>query len=174
MKKVITVFGPAKGEIDEEVARKAREVGKEIAKKNCILLTGACDLVPHEAAKGAKEEEGIVVGVSPAENLKEHVEVFKLPTDSFDLIIYTGFGYKGRNVITVRSADAVVAISGRIGTLNELTIAYDEGKPIGILDVPGTSIKFPEIVRESGKRGPHVFVEENPSKLIENLLKFLG
>ncbi len=53
------------------------------------------------------------------------------------MIIFTGFGYKGRNVINVRCADIVLILGGATGTLNEFTIAYDEGKIIGVLEGSG-------------------------------------
>jgi uncharacterized protein (TIGR00725 family) len=57
--------------------------------------------------------------------------------ESSDVVIYTGFGLKGRNVICVRSSDIVIIIAGSMGTLNEFTIAYDEGKIIGVLTGTG-------------------------------------
>ena len=173
MNKVIAVFGSASGKASKDALAKAEQIGKNIAKRGYILLTGACPLIPYAAAKSAKKEGGLVVGISPAENFKEHIEKYKLPTDVFDVIIYTGFGYKGRNVINVRSADAVVAISGRIGTLNELTTAYDEGKPIGILDIEGVSREFPDIVKKSGKKGAQVIMEKSPDALIDKLVELI-
>ena len=83
---------------------------------------------------GAKEVGGITVGVSPAINLKEHINNYNYPyhPDIFDSLIFTGSGYKGRNVTLVRSCDAVISVMGMIGTLNELTIASDEKKIIGL------------------------------------------
>jgi predicted Rossmann-fold nucleotide-binding protein len=68
------------------------------------------------------------VGISPAHSLEEHQERYGLPRQGSDVVIYTGFGYKGRNVVNIRSSDIVVILRGSIGTLNEFTIAYDEGK----------------------------------------------
>jgi uncharacterized protein (TIGR00725 family) len=56
-----------------------------------------------------------------------------LPDDGVDLLIYTGFGLKGRNVVNIRASDIVIIFGGGMGTLNEFTIAYDEGKVIGVL-----------------------------------------
>jgi len=77
------------------------------------------------------------VSVSPAENGREHVERYGLPVGGTDLLIYTGFGLKGRNVVLVRSCDVVVVFRGGMGTLNELTIAHDEGRVVGCLTGTG-------------------------------------
>ncbi|MFA7581430.1 MAG: LOG family protein, partial [Candidatus Paceibacterota bacterium] len=85
-------------------------------------------------AKGAKKEGGIVIGVSPAETKKEHIVHYELPIDYHDIIMYTGHGYSGRNLLLTRMADAVVVGCGRMGTLNEFTIAFEDKKPIGVLE----------------------------------------
>ena len=66
------------------------------------------------------------IGVSPAASEREHSEVFKLPIDYMDLIIYTGFGYSGRDLLLTRTADAVICGCGRIGTIHEFTIAFED------------------------------------------------
>ena len=80
---------------------------------------------------------GLSVGVSPASSAVEHAALYATPPCSSTVVIYSGFGFKGRNVIAVRSADIVLLFSGGIGTLNEFTIAYDEGKVIGLLQGTG-------------------------------------
>ena len=87
----------------------------------CVTVTGATTGAPFWAAKGAKEAGGIVIGISPASTKREHVKTYGLPVEYHDLIIYTGFGYAGRNLLFTRSADAVITVAGRIGTLNEFT-----------------------------------------------------
>lgn len=110
------------------------ELGREIARHNCVLVDGATTGFPFWAAKGVKSVNGTVVGISPAISEKEHLEVYKLPVDYHDLIIYTGFNYSGRNLLLTRASDAVVVACGRMGTLNEFTIAFEDKKPIGILE----------------------------------------
>ena len=86
----IGIMGSAGGKLDDKVIQSVRRLGAEIAKRGYILITGACPGIPHEAVKGAKEENGIVVGVSPALNLEEHVTKYLLPTLGYDAILYTG------------------------------------------------------------------------------------
>ena len=146
MKLKIGVMGSAleRGEADIPMKGKrlAYEVGQAIAHHNCIFVNGACGGIPYLAAKGAREADGFLVGVSPAENFHEHVHKYKFPTKEFDIIFYTGFGFKGRNVVNVSNCDAVIVISGHMGTLNEFSIAYDEGMVIGIMQGSGGIADF--------------------------------
>ena len=124
------------------ILRKAKELGREVIKQDGIIFTGATTGFPLWAAMGAKEAGGISLGLSPASTEAEHVNVYRLPTKYLDLIIYTGFGYSGRNLLLTRSSDAVIVGPGRIGTINEFTIAYEDSKPIGILGEIGIQMKF--------------------------------
>ena len=91
-----------------------------------------------------------------------------------DLIVYTGFGYSGRNLFLVRSSEAVIFLSGRIGTLNEFTNAFEDRKPIGVLlDTGGTSQLIDEIV-DVAKRGQGLIVyDDNPEKLLVKVLELI-
>lgn len=113
--------------------KKAYELGREIIRQNGIVITGATTGIPHEAARGAKDEGGVSVGISPAASYAAHVKSYKLPVDFYDFIIYTGFDYSGRNLILTKAADAVIVACGGFGTLNEFTIALEDDKPLGIL-----------------------------------------
>ena len=115
----------------------AESLGAALARHACVLITGATTGIPALAARAFRNHGGFALGVSPAENHREHMERYGLPDDGADVIVYTGFGYKGRNVINVRSADIVLIFGGATGTLNEFTIAYDEGKIIGVLEGSG-------------------------------------
>jgi len=158
----------------ENVHELAYEVGKEIALHKLIMLTGATTGTPLWAAKGAYENGGIVIGLSPARSYKEHVKIYKLPTDYHHTILYTGEGYSGRNLLLTKMGDAVIFICGRIGTLNEFTIAFEEEKPMGVLvDSGGTEEYFMEIVGKA-KRGPGKIVwEKDPRVLVEKLLEIV-
>lgn len=152
----------------------ARELGRVIASKNLILFSGACPGLPLEAALGAKENNGTTVGVSPAIDLKEHTDDYNYPTDIFDSLIFTGSGYKGRNVTLVRSCDAVISVQGMIGTLNELTIAYDEKKIIGLLSgTGGASDLFLGILNNMDKSTENVIYSKDPLVLVEKILEIL-
>src|SRR6516162_4137464 len=158
------------------ISRLAEELGRAIAQASCILMTGATTGIPHLVAKAFRKQGGFALGVSPAENRREHVERYHLPDDGADVIIYTGFGYKGRNVINVRSSDIVVLIGGATGTLNEFTIAYDEGKIIGVLEGSGgVADHIREVINFCKKptQGLVVF-DKDPGKLVETCLEALN
>src|SRR3972149_10182568 len=88
----IGVSGAAEtGHCGIDALEKAKELGREIARQGTVLVTGATTGFPLWVAMGFKEIGGVSIGVSPAASEKEHVEVYKLPLDYMDLIMYTGF-----------------------------------------------------------------------------------
>lgn len=153
---------------------KAKELGREIARQGAILLTGATTGYPNLSAIGAKEEDGIVMGFSPAISKREHVNKYRLPTENHDLIVYTGFGYSGRNLFLIRSADAVIHVAGRIGTLNEFTAAFEDKKIIGVLlGTGGTSVLIDDII-DIADRGPGKIVyDDDPAQLVTKVLNLV-
>ncbi len=166
----IAVCGSASGKLDKNLLARAFKVGQEIARKKAVLLCGATTGYSYEAARGAKSKGGQTVGISPAENKEEHTSLYKKPIDAYDVIIFTGFGMKGRNVVLVRSADAVIIIGGGTGTLNELTIAYDEKKVIGFLKSgSGIELLIDKINQISTKKRPTIILEENAVKLVNKV-----
>lgn len=175
LKVKICVSGAAEtGHCGEEALHKAAEVGREIAEHNAVLVSGATTGFPLWAAKGVKEAGGMSIGISPAQTEKEHVEIYHLPLDFQDLIIYSGAGYSGRNLLLTRSSDAVVVGCGRIGTLNEFTIAYEDDKPIGILEGEWQTDELIKKILEESHRGMgKVIFDSDPKKLIERLIEMV-
>jgi uncharacterized protein (TIGR00725 family) len=153
---------------------KAEEIGRLIAEHGMVLVTGATTGIPYYCAKGAKEAAGIVIGLSPAESKAAHVRTYHLPLDYHDLIIYTGFGYSGRNLLLTRSADAVVTIYGRIGTLNEFTIAFEDKKPQGVLThTGGTSDELEHILKIAHRGNGKAVFDPDPKSLIEKIVELI-
>ncbi len=123
----ICISGAAEtGHCKAGVMERAKDLGREVVRHNAILINGATTGFPLWAAVGAKEEGGFVIGVSPAYSEKEHIKHYNLPVEYTDAIMYTGFGYSGRNLLLTRMADAVIIGCGRMGTLNEFTIAFED------------------------------------------------
>jgi uncharacterized protein (TIGR00725 family) len=154
-----------------DAPEKAEELGREIARRGMVLVTGATVGIPYWAAKGAKEEGGIVIGLSPAASEASHAKTYKLPTDYHDLIVYTGFEYSGRNLLLTRSADAIVTICGRMGTLNEFTIAFEDNKPIGVLEgTGGTADEIRNIVSKMHRGPGRIVYSKDISDLLDKLV----
>ncbi len=168
----ICVSGAAEtGHCGVDALDKAKELGREIARQGAILVTGATTGFPFWVSMGAKEEGGVSIGFSPAASEREHVEVFKLPIDYMDLIIYTGFGYPGRDLLLTRSVDAVICGCGRVGTIHEFTVAFEDGKVIGIFEGPwemGDELK--DIVAKSHRPNAKIITGNDPKKLVEDII----
>ena len=153
-----------------DALEKAEILGREVARRGYVLVTGATIGVPYWAAKGAKLAGGTVIGISPAASEAAHVKSYHLPTDYHDLIIYTGFDYSGRNLLLIRSSDAIVTICGRIGTLNEFTIAFEDQKVIGVLEkTGGTADMMREILEKSHRGMGRVIFNDDPIALLDRV-----
>ena len=168
----IGVMGGATGVATRENLDKAHELGRAIAASGCVLITGGCAGLPLAAACGAKERGGLVVGISPGLSLDEHLYKYRSPAEFHDVLIFTGSGLMGREVVNIRSSDIVVIIGGRSGTLGELAIAYDEGKLIGVLTGTGGISDMVEAILTTcnKKTGARVIYDRDPRRLIEQLL----
>lgn len=163
-------------ETGSTLVEKAERLAKAIAAKEVVLFTGATTGIVYVVGKTAHEAGSFHVGISPASNEVEHVEMYKLPLDACDTIVYTGFGLKGRNVVLVRSCDIVLFVAGAMGSLNEFTIAHDERKVIGCLTGTGGVADESEfLLQKFGKRSTaRVFHNEDPERLIEDCLNNYG
>jgi len=172
MKLKIGVMGGAATDIEQQYLDKAKALGHAAAEAGCVVVTGACPGLPLAAAEGAHERGGTVIGISPALSLDEHAFHYESPTLAHDVLIFTGSGLMGREVVNIRSSDIVVIIGGSSGTLGELAIAYDEGKLIGVLTgTGGISDMVHQILDTCDKQtGARVIYDHDPQKLIRQLL----
>ena len=156
------------------LVEKAEQLAQAIAKRDVVLFTGATTGLVYVVGKAAHDAGVFHVGISPASNEHEHVEIYHLPLDACDTLVYTGFGLKGRNVVLVRSADVVLFVAGAMGSLNEFTIAHDEGKIIGcLLGTGGVADESEFLLQKFGKRstGSRVFTSADPDELVEKCLQ---
>lgn len=168
--------GDAGGQDNKEaLAAKAQALAQAIADRKLQLLTGATTGIVYVVGKAAHDAGTLHLGISPAANASEHVDQFKLPLDACDVIIYTGFGLKGRNVVLVRSCDIVLFIAGAMGSLNEFTIAHDENKIIGCLTgTGGVADETDYLLKKfSKKTNAKIFCDNDPAQLIEACLNEL-
>jgi uncharacterized protein (TIGR00725 family) len=155
---------------------KAESLARAIAAQDVILLTGATTGIVYVVGKAAHDAGSFHIGISPGSNEREHIEMYKLPVDAVDCLVYTGFGLKGRNVVLVRSCEIVLFVAGAMGSLNEFTIAHDEGKVIGCLTgTGGVADETEYLLQKFGKRGTtaRIFQNDDPERLIEDCLNAL-
>lgn len=171
----ICVSGAAEtGHCGPNAMEEGKELGRQIVKQGGVLVTGATTGFPLWAAIGAKEAGGYSVGLSPATSEREHVETYGLPLDYLDLIIYTGFGYSGRNLMLTRCSDAVLVGCGRVGTINEFSIAFEDGKLLGVLDGDWpTGQVIRDIMDKGNRHSDRVIFEKEPAKLVAHVIEIL-
>ena len=178
MRYQICVSGAASGASVKTSHKLAFELGKAISKRGKTLTTGATVGLPHYAAQGAvsvKGDRGISIGFSPAASFREHVATYKLPTKEFDYINFTGMEYVGRDVHLVRSADAIITVGGRMGSLHELATALESRKVCGVLLGSGgladyTTTLLRHIEAPGGK---DVIYDSDPNRLVEKVVAAL-
>jgi hypothetical protein len=152
----------------------SKEVGREIARQKCILVTGATTGVPYFSALGCKEGGGFNVGFSPATSEAAHLRTYKLPIEPFDIMIYTGADYVGRNVTMTKSVDGIIIICGRMGTLHEFATAFEIQKPIAVLEgTGGTADKIRKIATGPFRGVKKIIYERDPKKLVKKLIALI-
>ena len=171
----LCVSGAAEtGHCGIDAFEKGTALGREIVSHGAVLVTGATTGFPLWAAIGAKEAGGFSLGFSPGSSEKEHVEVYNLPIDYMDVIVYTGFGYPGRDLILTRSSDAILFGCGRIGTIHEFTIAFEDRKPIGILEAQWETDEVIKIILEKGHRpNDKIVFDTDPKALVERVVELV-
>ncbi len=116
----IGVIGP--GDCPPDVERLAEEVGREVARRGAVLVCGGLGGVMRGAARGAKAEGGLTLGIVPGERASA-------ANDFIDIVVPTGMG-EARNALVVRASDAIVAVHGGYGTLSEIALALKAGIPV--------------------------------------------
>ncbi len=168
----VCVSGAAEtGHCGLDAYEKAKELGREIARQGAIITTGATTGFPMYSAMGAKDECGFSIGFSPATTEREHVEMYKLPLDYMDVVVYTGFGYAGRDLLLVRASDAIIIGCGRIGTINEFAVAFEDRRPIGILEGSWqTDEELQHIIEAAHRPNDKVFFDADPKRLVEKVI----
>ncbi len=172
----ICVSGAARGQSAKVGKVLAAQIGAAIARHGQAILTGATVGLPGSAADAYVRHKGkISLGISPAASRIEHVLKYRLPTKSYDSILFTGLHYVGRDVLLVNSADAVVFVGGRTGTLHEFAIAMETDKPIAFLQgAGGISDDILNILHAADKyRTSDILFGEDADELVTGLIKLL-
>jgi uncharacterized protein (TIGR00725 family) len=113
---------------DPTLLRGAEEIGRRLAEAGAVLVCGGLGGVMEASARGAVQAGGLTVGILPGRDADEANPSIRIP-------LATGLG-EGRNVLVVRTSDAVIAVGGEWGTLSEVALARKIGVPV-ILFRPG-------------------------------------
>jgi len=169
----IVVSGAAQvGHCCENIEELSKEVGREIGRQNHVLITGATTGVPYFSAMGCNEVGGFNIGFSPASTEEQHLKAYKLPLDPFNIMVYTGADYVGRDVTMTKSADAVIIICGRTGTLHEFTVAIETKKIIAVLEgTGGMADKIRGIIESYCKSANKIIYERDPQKIVKKVIE---
>jgi len=153
---MIGVIGASRA--DDEAVALAEEVGRGVARGGGILVCGGLGGVMEAAARGAKEEGGVTVGVLPGQR-RDHANKY------IDIPIVTGMSF-ARNIIIIRSSNVVIAVKGASGTLSEIAYALQ-------LDVPVVGLKTWRLseISDIGKR---IHEEDDPSSAVRKAFELAG
>lgn len=154
---IIGVIGS--GFCSPEMAKIAEEVGKLVAEKKAMLICGGVKGVMESACKGAKQAGGITIGIIPGFSKKEANSYVDIP-------IVTGMD-QGRNIIIIRSSDAVIAVGGGYGTLSEIAFALK-------LNIPVVGIKTWVLSKDGTKEIKDLIIAETPQDAVEKAIKLAG
>jgi uncharacterized protein (TIGR00725 family) len=128
----IAVIGASK--CSGKMKDQAEQVGIAIAAEKGVLVCGGLGGVMEAAAKGARSQKGLTVGILPGDKKSD-------ANNYIDIAIPTGIG-EARNVVIIKTADAVVALPGKFGTLSEMAFCMKMGKPIVSLSAWNISDKI--------------------------------
>ncbi len=150
---IIAVIGA--GQPSPEEAKLAEEIGRELARHGVALICGGLGGTMEAACRGASSEGGITIGILPGDNNMTANPYVQIP-------IVTGMGY-ARNVIVVKSAQAVIAVGGSYGTLSEIAHALQNGIPVIGLNTWSLSRK--------GIEDKSIITANNPHDAVETTLK---
>jgi len=181
----IAVFGSTKEDQDAGLREKAKGVGREIARQGNRVLTGGSYGLPHAVVHGARENRGECHAYSPGTDQFNHVGIHDFPTDGFTKWIFIPTDYEHlkdsddckryRNRSLVNESDAVIIIGGGVGMANEVSLALESNRNIGILeecggittDVIDTLVEALALHSES-----QIIRNTDPSMIIESLVAY--
>ena len=137
MQTLIGVIGSANA--SKPLVEAAFEAGREVIKAGYILLCGGLGGVMEAACRGAHSvagnNSGRIIGIIPSADKRD-------ANPYADIVIATGMGY-ARNMIVACASDALIAVGGGSGTMSEIAMAWQYGKPIVVIEgLPGTAVEL--------------------------------
>jgi hypothetical protein len=116
----IAVIGGAQA--SQRDLERAEEVGREVARAGAVLVCGGREGVMEAASRGARSQGGLVLGILPEEDRSA-------ANPYVTVAVATGMG-NARNAVIVKTADVVIAVGGGYGTLSEIGLALNVGRPV--------------------------------------------
>ena len=156
---IISVIGAS--EINKETEKLTVELGRLLARNKYVISCGGLSGVMEAVCKGAKEENGLTIGIIPNENKKA-------ANKYIDIVIPVPFS-QARNIVVVLSGDACVAIAGKAGTLSEICFAWIYQKPIiALSSVEGWSSKIAN-QRLDDRRSDLIYGVKTPQEAIDKI-----
>ncbi len=153
---IIAVIGA--GQCSEEIAQVAEAVGRELARRGAILVCGGLGGVMEAACRGAKAEGGLTIGILPGSTSHEGNPYVDIP-------VVTGLG-EARNIVVVRTSQAVIAVNGEYGTLSEIAYALKLGIPV-------VGLNTWQLAKE-GRPESAIFEVTTPVEAVDKALKLAG
>ncbi len=127
-----------------DVLAAAEATGRQIAAAGHVLVCGGRGGVMEAACRGAKSAGGLTIGILPGlDRAQANAYV--------DVALPTGLGFALRNFLTVRACDALIALHGEVGTLAEVVLAYQHGKPVvALAETGGWAARLRQMALEEG------------------------
>ena len=154
-KRFIAVIGGS--ECSPQEAERAEEVGRELARQDIILVCGGLGGIMEAACKGASSQGGVTIGILPGGNRQAANPYVQIP-------IVTNLG-EARNVVVVKSAEAVIAIGGGYGTLSEIGHALRNGIPV-------IGLKTWSLSR-NGRPDKSIILAQDPTDSVSKAIKLI-
>jgi uncharacterized protein (TIGR00725 family) len=167
---VIGVIGSATADATERTL--ARGVGRAIGAAGCHLICGgrggvmeaAC--LGHHEGRAGRDAQGVTIGVLPGSDRRD-------ANPHVDVAIPTGLGL-ARNAVVVTGAQAVVVVGGGAGTLSELALAWQLGRPLAALPASGGWSARLAGGAIDDARAEAIFAAESSEEAIDYLLEALA
>jgi uncharacterized protein (TIGR00725 family) len=131
--RIIGVMGSRDESGDQD---EARLLGKAIAERGHVLLTGGGTGIMRAASEGAHGAGGLVIGILPNDRKRP---MAGYPNEFVDIAIHTGM-YEARNVINAKTPHCLIALAGGAGTLSEIALALRAETPVIGLRCPEVSL----------------------------------
>ena len=154
-KRFIAVIGGSQA--SKEEVKLAEKVGRELAKQGATLVCGGLGGIMEAACRGAQSEGGVTIGILPGKNRQAANPYIQIP-------IVTNLG-EARNVVVVKSAEAVIAIGGGYGTLSEIGHALRNGIPVVGLNTWSLS--------RNGQLDDSIILAQNPIEAVSKALSLV-